>query len=74
MDLIHKLTNANIKQNGQRILPTPSAPPKSFDNVPSELIFGKIVGMRQIKSPNTIVKADMSFRLVGIFFRKANLM
>ena len=67
------LTSPTMKVTGQRILANPVAPPKSCLVEASGSIHGNIVGMRQMKRPRTIIAADISFLLVGIFFKRRNL-
>ena len=67
------LTSPTMKVTGQRILASPVSPPKSCLVEASGSIHGNIVGMRQMKRPRTIIAADVSFLLVGIFFKRRNL-
>ena len=67
------LTSPTMKVTGQRILASPVSPPKSCLVEASGCIHGNIVGMRQMKRPSTIIAADISFLLVGIFFKRRNL-
>ena len=67
------LTSPTMKVTGQRTLASPVSPSKSCLVEASGSIHGNIVGMRQMKRPRTIIAADVSFLLVGIFFKRRNL-
>ena len=67
------LTNPTINATGHKTLASPVAPPKSCLVKASWSIHGIIVGIRQMKRPRTIIAADISFLLVGIFFKRRNL-